>query len=110
MWINKIKLRKFIEKVIDEYPDKAIFTIKTTDGKNYTCSYRGSGWEWDWETISVFDKKKGKIIPLTFKSPYEFAYFLNMSWWQLEEHKRQQNELLLKFSRGENYSEITIIK
>ena len=109
MWINKIKLRKFIEKVIDEYPDKAIFTIKTSDGKNYTCSYRDFK-SYVQTTIEVFDKKKGKIIPLTFKSPYEFAYFLNMSWWQLEEHKRQQKELLLKFSRGENYTEITIIK
>ena len=108
MWVNKIKLRNFIEKVIDSYPEKVTFTIKTTNGKNYTCSYNLGGW--DLETIKVFDKKKGKIIPLTFKSPYEFAYFLNMSWWQLEEHKRQQKELLLKFSRGENYTEITIIK
>ena len=108
MWVNKIKLRNFIEKVIDSYPEKVTFTIKTTDGKNYTCSYRGSGW--NWEIIKVFDKKKGNIIPLTFKSPYEFAYFLNMNWWQLEEHKRQQIELSTKFLRGENYTEITIIK
>lgn len=109
MWVNKIKLRSFIEKVIDEYSDKAIFTIKTTDGKNYTCSYKGFE-SYVQSTIEVFDKKKGDIVPLTFKSPYEFAYFLNMSWWELEEHGRQQKELLTKFLRGENYTEITIIK
>ena len=108
MWVNKIKLRNFIEKVIDSYPEKVTFTIKTTNGKNYTCSYNLGGW--DLETIKVFDKKKGNIIPLTFKSPYEFAYFLNMSWWQLEEHNRHQIELRTKFLRGENYTEITIIK
>ena len=33
MWVNKIKLRNFIEKVIDSYHQEVTFTIKTTDGK-----------------------------------------------------------------------------
>ena len=109
MWVNKIKLRNFIEKVIDSYPEKVTFTIKTTDGKNYTCSYKGFE-SYVQSTIEVFDKKKGDIVPLTFKSPYEFAYFLNMSWKELEVHRLQQNSLFSKFIKGENYSEITIIK
>ena len=110
MWISKKELEKLISDKIEQSKEKRPkFIISSTDGKSYTCTYETRGLFKKYSVpIEVFDESKKQMVQLELKSPYEFAFFLSMNEWQLEQFHSSQWNIYQQSKKKSKFIEMII--